>query len=92
MLRMTNGLYLEPGEVAVLVDAARRAVPTGPARHPRELMLAAAADALAEVVEGDGVLVARAPAGVARRAAQAMVRSADRGRGERAAVSGEEAG
>ena len=46
-MRSLDGfLLLEPGEVAELALAARRCVPDGPAQHPRDLFLAAVADAL----------------------------------------------
>ena len=66
-------IYLEPGEVAALAALARQAVPTGPATHPRELMLAAVADALRDMVDGIGVVVGPAPEVAVRQAAQAYV-------------------
>jgi|GEM_PF-3422891 len=69
-----GGIYLEPGEVAVLADLSSRAVPPGPPTHPNTLMLAVLAEALAEMVTGPGVILAPAPAAVVRQAAQAYVR------------------
>lgn len=69
-----GGIYLESGEVAVLADVARRAIPPGPATHPRHLLLAALATALGEMVEGPGAVLTPAPAAVVRRAAQDYLR------------------
>lgn len=52
MKRLPNGIELEPGEVAELVRAARAAVPDGLPTHPRDLYLAAVAEALEELVGG----------------------------------------
>lgn len=52
MKRLPNGIELEPGEVAELVRAARASVPDGVPAHPRDLYLAAVADALEELVGG----------------------------------------
>ena len=69
--------YLEPGEIAALAALARQAIPTGPATHPRELMLAAVADVLDEMTDAPGVVIAPAPASAVRQAAHAYVRSDD---------------
>ena len=65
-------MFLEPDEIAALADAARQAVPPGPALHPRDLLL----KALAEVFDAmiDGATMAPAPASVVRQAAAAYVR------------------
>ncbi len=70
-----DALYLEPGEIAVLAKLARRAVPAGAPAHPNALLLAALGKALAEMVDGPGVVIAPAPASAVRQAAQAYVRS-----------------
>lgn len=54
MLSLDGVLLLEPGEVAELVRAAWRCVPDGPAQHPRDLFLAAVADALERAAGLDG--------------------------------------
>ena len=69
-----GGIYLEPGEIAVMADLARRSVPPGPPAHPNALMLAALAEALAKMTDGPGAVLAPAPASVVRQAAQAYVR------------------
>lgn len=69
-----DALYLEPGEIAVLVKLASRAVPAGAPAHPNALLLAALGKALAEMVDGAGVVIAPAPASAVRQAAQAYVR------------------
>ena len=54
-MRSLDGfLLLEPGEVAELAGAARRCVPDGLAQHPRDLFLAAVADALERAAGLDG--------------------------------------
>jgi hypothetical protein len=72
-----DALYLEPGEIAVLAKIARRAVPPGEPTHPNALLLAALGKALAEMVDGTGVVIAPAPASAVRQAAQAYVRADD---------------
>ncbi len=72
-----DALYLEPGEIAVLAKLARRAVPAGAPAHPNALLLAALGKALAEMVDGPGVVIAPAPASAVRQAAQAYVRRSD---------------
>ena len=69
-----GGIYLEPGEISLLADLARRAIPAGPVTHPSALMLQALAAALSEMVDGPGVMVAPAPSSAVRLAAQAYVR------------------
>jgi hypothetical protein len=78
-----DALYLEPGEIAVLANLARQAVPPGPPTHPNALLLAVLAERLAEMAGGPGVVVSPAPAPVVRQAAEAYVHS-----GHAAAVSG----
>ena len=72
-----DALYLEPGEIAVLAKLARRSVPAGAPAHPNALLLAALGEALAEMVDGAGVVIAPAPASAVRQAAQAYVRADD---------------
>ena len=72
-----DALYLEPGEIALLAKLARRAVPAGAPTHPNALLLAALGKALAEMVDGTGVVIAPAPASAVRQAAQAYVRRSD---------------
>jgi len=69
-----GGLYLEPGEIAILADLARQAVPGGSPQHPRDLMLAALASALSNMPSAAGVLVLPAPPAVAQEAARAHLR------------------
>lgn len=69
-----GGLYLEPGEIAVLVDVVGHAVPLGPATHPKALMLSALASALSEMVDGLGVVLTPALPAVVSQACQAYVR------------------
>ena len=83
-----DALYLEPGEIAVLAKLARRAVPAGEPTHPNALLLAALGKALAEMVDGVGVVIAPAPASAVRQAAQAYVRSDDASAGLPRAISG----
>lgn len=71
MWRNAQGIYLEPGEVAILANLARQAVPAGPPQHPRGLMLAALASALSDMPTAAGVVVLPAPPAVARQAARA---------------------
>jgi hypothetical protein len=72
-----DALYLEPGEIAVLAKLARRSVPAGAPAHPNALLLAALGEALAEMVDGSGVVIAPAPTSAVRQAAQAYVRADD---------------
>ena len=74
MWRNDEGIYLEPGEISVLADLARQAVPPGPPQHPKDLMLAALAAALSDMPAAAGVVVVPAPASVAREAARAHLR------------------
>ena len=76
MWQMQHGLYLEPGELAVLASLARQVVPQGAPTHPRDLMLAALADVLDQVVDGAGVVVLPAPPEVVRQSARAYVHTA----------------
>lgn len=76
MWRNRNGVYLEPGEVAILADLADRAVPSGPATHPSALMLAALARVLSKMIDGPGVVVAPAPAAIVHQAAMSQVQPA----------------
>lgn len=69
-----DGAYLEPGEIAVLVDLIRRQTRSlGRPGHPNELMLKSLATVLSEMVDGPGVLINTAPSWVIRQAAQAYV-------------------
>ena len=70
-----EALYLEPGEIAVLANLARRAVPPGAPTHPNSLLLQALGKALADLVDGPGVMLAPAPPSAVRQAAQAYVKS-----------------
>jgi hypothetical protein len=72
-----DALYLEPGEIAVLAELARRSVPAGAPAHPNALLLAALGEALAEMVDGTGVVIAPAPVSAVRQAAHAYVRRSD---------------
>jgi hypothetical protein len=74
MWRAKDRLYLEPGEIAVLADLARRPVPLGPPLHPNTLLLAALAEALGDMTDGAGVVIAPASQAVVHQAAQAYVR------------------
>ena len=69
-----GGLYLEPGEIAALAEAAQRMVPPDEPTHPRDLMLSALAALLDAMTAACGVVVTPAPSAVAHRAAQAYVR------------------
>ncbi len=89
MKRLPNAIELEPGEVAELVRAARASVPDGVASHPRDLYLAAVAEALEELVGGPRgappafvIAPARGSAAVRR---LALVRQANRGMPSRGA-------
>lgn len=72
MWRSEQGaLYLEPGEVAALADAIRQVLPLGPPQHPRDLMLAALAQALPRLGGTDGLLLAQAGVAIVQEAAAA---------------------
>ncbi len=81
MWRTRHRLFLEPGEVEALAAAARAASAAGPP-HPRQLLLAAAAEALEAWAEPDGLLVRRAPACIRRRGARVHLLAAGREEGE----------
>lgn len=76
-----GAIYLEPGEVALLAELARRAAPEGPQAptHPGTLMLQALAAALSAWVDRPGVILAPAPVLTARRAARAHLLAGDPG-------------
>lgn len=74
MWQSARGVYLEPGEIAILADLARQAVPSGPAQHPKDLMLAALAAALSDMPAAAGIVVLPASPAVAREAAGAHLR------------------
>ena len=77
MWRTRHRLFLEPGEVEALAAAARAASAAGPP-HPRQLLLAAAAEALEALAEPAGLLVRRAPASIRRRGARVHLLAATR--------------
>jgi hypothetical protein len=69
-----RSLYLEPGEVEALADAARQAANTGPP-HPRQLLLRAlAAELAARAGAKHECLLAPAPRRAGRRAARRYVK------------------
>ena len=90
MQQLTQGLYLEPGEVAVLADAVRLAAGRAGLPHARWPLLRQLAQALEPLAVGAGAVVRAASSPEARAtAAQALgmepeaSRQADRARGQR---------
>ena len=68
---------MEPGEVAALAAAVRRALPSGEPTHPCDLLLGTLGDVLDGMTARAGIVLATAPAGVVRRAAEAYLRPSD---------------
>lgn len=72
MWRTVRSIYLEPGEAAVLAEAARQAAACSEP-HPRPGLLRILAAALESLAEGDGLLLQPASATLARHAAHSYV-------------------
>ncbi len=73
MWRSRRRVYLEPGEVAALAEAARQAAARSEP-HPRQRVLAAVTAALESLAAEHGLLITPAPAEVAREAARLHLR------------------